>query len=556
MTSPATLIIRNGLILTMDDAQPKAQAVAIDGNRIVAVGAEAEIMALAGESTNIIDARGATVMPGFNEAHMHIFGGSVGLSQLSLYGVKGREALSKAILDYAAANPDLDLLVGQSADYTVISDEVRVSRQDLDAILPDRPFIMFAPDHHTAWANTIALTKAGILEGRDVGVGNEIVMAADGLASGELRETNAISPVTSLATTGGREMLGVSSGGEPENVSDAERAADLECMKEGLAYCASLGITSLQNMDGNLYQLELMEEIEKTDGLAVRVRIPYHMKNFMPLSDIATKAAAWRERFNDDRLRCDFVKMFMDGVTEGETAVLVDDYSQRPGWKGDPLFTQEQFNDIVTAADAAGLQVAVHAIGDGAVRMVLDGYEAARTVNGARDSRNRIEHIELVHADDIPRFATLGVVASMQPTHPPGSGGMPLQPYVDYIGEERWPYAFAWKTLVDAGAEIVFSTDWPVTPLDPMACIECAMTRKPWKDGLADERLSLDQTLKAYTRNGAWVEFMEDRKGILKPGYLADVVIMDRDVEAVDFSALSQVRPVTTICDGVITFQA
>lgn len=556
MQKEASFIIRNARILTMDKANPRAEAIALSGNRILAVGSEAHVDAFSGPDTHVIDARGATVLPGFNEAHMHIFGGSVELTELSLYRVKGFEALEKAVKAYAAANPDRRLLIAQHADYTILSDEERLTRHHLDRILPDRPLLIVAPDHHVAWANTIALKQAGILEGRDVGVGNEIVMGEDGLANGELRESNAIRPVSALGETGGREMLGVGTGGEPENVTPEDRAGDIEVLKQGLAYCASLGITSIQNMDGNLYQLEMLDEIEKTAGLPVRVRMPYHMKNFMPLSDLEQKAAKWRERFTGDRLRCDFVKMFMDGVTEGETAVFVDDYSHKPGWKGDPLFSQEHFDSIAIEADRLGLPVAVHAIGDGAVRMVLSGYEAAIAANGKRDSRNRIEHIEVVHPDDIPRFAALGTVASMQPTHPPGSAGLPLEPYLSFIGEERWPYAFAWKTLVDAGAEIVFATDWPVSPLDPMGCIRDAMSRKPWKEGLPDQRLSLEETLAAYTRTSAWLEFMEDRKGVLKAGYLADVVVLSGDVEASASEDLAAIRPVTTICDGRVTYQA
>ncbi|MDX3926183.1 MAG: amidohydrolase [Shinella sp.] len=540
----------------MDDANPHAEAVAISGNRILAVGKEGEVAAFSGPDTFVIDARGGTVLPGFNEAHMHIFGGSVGLTQLSLFRIHGFDALQKAVRDYAAANPDLPLLVAQYADYTILSDDERVTRHHLDRILPDRPFVMVAPDHHTAWANTIALKTAGILEGRDVGVGNEIVMGEDGLANGELRETNAMSPVIALGVTGGREGLGIATGGDPEHVTPEERAKDIEVIKRGLAYCASLGITSIQNMDGNLYQLEMLAEIERTAGLPVRMRMPFHMKNFMPVSDLEDKAAAWRERFDTDKLRCDFVKVFMDGVTESGTAVFIDDYAHQPGWKGEPLFTQQQFDTIAIAADKLGLPVAVHAIGDGAVRMVLNGYEAAIKANGKRDGRNRIEHIEVVHPDDISRFAELGAVASMQPTHPPGNAGLPLEPYLSYIGDERWPYAFAWKTLVDAGAQIVFATDWPVSPLDPVSCIHDAMTRKLWKDGLPDQRLSLMETLAAYTRTSAWVEFMEDRKGVLKPGYLADIVVLSGDIEKTPYEDFAKLHPVATICDGKITHLA
>ena len=556
MQTEASFIIRNARVLTMDEANPRAAALAVSGNRILAVGSEAEIDAFSGPDTHVIDAKGGTVLPGFNEAHMHIFGGSAELRELSLYGLKGFDALEKALKAYAAEYPERQVLIAQHADYTILSDDERMTRHHLDRILPDRAVLIFAPDHHTAWANTIALKMGGILEGRDVGVGNEIVMAEDGLANGELRESNAIRPVSALSETGGREMLGVGTGGDPEHVTAEERAGDIAIIKEGLAYVASLGITSLQNMDGSLYQLEMLDEIEKTAGLPVRVRMPFHMKNFMPLSDLETKAAAWRERFNNDRLRCDFVKLFMDGVTESGTAVFVEDYAHQPGLKGDPLFSQEHFDNVAIAADKLGLPVAVHAIGDGAVRMVLDGYEAAIKANGKRDSRNRIEHIEVVHPDDIKRFKELGTVASMQPTHPPGSAGLPLEPYLSYIGEARWPYAFAWRTLVDAGAEIVFATDWPVSPLDPMNCIQCAMTREVWKDDMKDERLSLHETLAAYTKNGAWVEFMEDRKGVLKPGYLADIVVLSADVEAAEYAGLAAVRPVTTMCDGRITYQA
>lgn len=556
MQTKADLIIHNAHVLTMDEARPRAAAIAVAGNRILAVGAEADVLAHAGPATRTIDAKGGTVLPGFNESHMHIFPGSVELSELSLYKVKGYAALESAVRTYAGEYPQRPLLIAQHADYSVLSDDERLTRHVLDRILPDRPLLVVAPDHHTAWANTIALENAGIIEGRDVGIGNEIVMGEDGLANGELRESNAIRPVAALGETGGREMLGIGTGGEPEHVTAEDRASDIAVLRQGLAYVASLGITSLQNMDGNHYQLELLAEIEKTGGLPVRVRMPFHMKNFMPLSDLGEKAAQWREEFSGDRLRCDFVKMFMDGVTEGETAVFVDDYAHKPGWKGEPLFSQEQFDAIAVEADRLRLPVAVHAIGDGAVRMVLNGYEAAIRANGRRDSRNRIEHIEVVHPDDITRFAELGTVASMQPTHPPGSAGLPLEPYLGFIGEARWPLAFAWKTLVDAGAEIVFGTDWPVSPLDPMSCIRDAMVRTPWRVGDPDQRLSLAQTLAAYTSTGAWLEFMEDRKGLLKEGYLADIVILSGDIEVTAPADFAAIRPVTTICDGRITHEA
>lgn len=555
MTEAASIVIKNGRVLTMDADTPKASALAIRDNRIVAVGDWDDVSGYVGDTTRIIDAGEGTVMPGFNEGHMHIFGGSVSLVRLDVYGLKGFEVLKAAVRDYANANPDLKMLIGNGADYGVMETK-RLDRHDLDAIISDRPLILFSFDHHIAWANTMALEQAGLLQGRDVGLGNEVVMGPDGLATGELREANAFGPVVALSDSGGRDMLGVATGGDPENVSDEERQTDIALIKRGLAYCASLGITSIQNMDGSLYQLEILEEIKNTDGLPCRVRMPFHMKNFMPLSDVQDKAVAWRARFNDDQLRSDFIKVFMDGVIEGETAHMSGGYAHKPGLNCDPLFSQEAFDAIAIEATKEGLPIAVHAIGDGAVNMVLNGYEAGIKATGNTAIRHRIEHIEVVLPTDIPRFKELGVVASMQPPHPPGTGLLPLRPCIDYIGRERWPYSYAWRTLVDAGAKMVFATDWPVSPLDPMLSIEQAMTRQKWADDLQDQRLSLQETLEAYTINGAYVESMEDRKGILKTGYLADVVVLNGDVEAVPFDALSQVRPVVTICDGQVTFEA
>ena len=555
MSQQADIVITNGRVITMDPAAPHAEAVAIAGNKILAVGSNAAISALAGPETQSFDAGGGTIMPGFNESHMHIFGGSLSLTQMPLMGVIGRDRVKALVDAYAAENPDLPLLVGQGADY-LIFDGMPADRHKLDELMPDRPLLFISADYHTAWANTAALKAADILEGREVSIGNEIVMGADGLATGELRESDAMGPVLELGSTGGRERFGVATGGSPDSVTDAQRASDIALFKRGLAYCASLGITSFQNMDGSLYQLELLDEIEQTEGLPVRVRMPFHMKNFMPLGVLEEKAAVWRERYDTDRLRCNFVKMFADGVVESGTANFVGGYGDKPDENGEPLFETSFFNTIAAEADRLGLQIAVHAIGSGAVRQVLDAYENARRVNGPRDSRHRIEHIETIEEEDLPRLSALGVVGSMQPTHPPGTGDLPLQPYLGRIGAKRWPLAFAWRTIKDSGVTLVHGTDWPVTPLNPLACIQGALIRKPWRDDLKDQRLTLQELLEGYTRNCAWVEFMEDRKGVLKPGYLADVVVLDGDIVAAEPTDVGQLKPVVTICDGRVTYTA
>ncbi|MGO4837742.1 amidohydrolase family protein, partial [Rhizobiaceae sp. 2RAB30] len=250
------------------------------------------------------------------------------------------------------------------------SDTERVTRHHLDRILPDRAFMMAAPDHHTVWANTKALEMGGLLHGKQLGPGNEIVMGADGLAEGELREGEAFGPLTEL-TGEGRVRLGIATGGEPDPKPTAEeQASDRAIMRRGLEWCARHGITSIQNMDGNLHQLELLSEIEAEGGLLCRVQIPFHYKNFMK-PDALEKASLMAERYHSEWRSSGMVKVFMDGVLDSWTAVMVEPYADRPDWIGEPLFTQEQFDAAAIEADRRGLQNAVHAIGDGAVRSVL-----------------------------------------------------------------------------------------------------------------------------------------------------------------------------------------
>ena len=550
----ASLIITNASLLTMDAARPRAAAIAVAGNRIARLGSHAEVMAEKGPSTRVVDAGGGSVIPGFVEGHMHLFAGAGELTHLQLYGTRGFAELKARTEAYIRQHPGDDLIIGEQADYVIIGESEPLSRHHLDAIVKNRPILVFSPDHHTAWANTIALEKAGLLKGRKLGPGDEIVMGADGLAQGELREGEAIDPVRALSQKGGRDRLGLVTGGEPEPYpGKADFESDLEIMAAGLAHAAAHGITFIQNMDGNLYTLELLEELQKRGQLTARVRVPFHFKNFMDLA-VLDKAAAMAKRYRSPMLSSGFVKLFMDGVVDSGTAVMVDDYADRPGWRGEPLFEAERFARIAVAADRLGLQIAVHAIGDGAVRIVLDGYEAALKANGRRDSRHRVEHVEVIHPDDIPRFAGLGVIASMQPPHPPGCHGLPLEPYLSRIGEARWAHAFAWKALREAGARLVFGTDWPVSDIDPMWSLQSAMTRGRWNDAMPDNRQSLHQALHSYTADGAWAGFMEGQTGVLKEGMLADLCLLPVDLENTDPATFKSIRPRMTVCDGRVVF--
>jgi hypothetical protein len=551
----ASLIITNASVLTMDEARPRAGAIAVSGNRIMRLGTHAEVMSEKGAGTRVVDAGGGTVIPGFVEGHMHLFAGAAELQNLQLYGVRGFEELKARTEAYARANPGDDLIVGEQADYVIIGDDEPLSRHHLDRIVKDRPIIVFSPDHHTAWANTIALEKAGLLRGRKLGPGNEVVMGPDGLAQGELREGEAFYPVRELSKKGMRDRLGLVTGGEPDPYpTKAEFESDLDIMRQGLAHAARHGITFIQNMDGNIYTLELLEELHRRHELTARVRVPFHFKNFMEMS-MLEKASHMADRYASDMLSSGFVKLFVDGVTDSGTAVMVEDYADRPGWKGEPLFEPARFAAIAVEADRRGLQIAVHAIGDGAVRIVLDGYEAALKANGRRDSRHRVEHVEVIHPNDIPRFAELGVIASMQPPHPPGCHGLPLEPYLSKIGAARWPYAFAWKALREAGARLVFGTDWPVSDIDPLWSLQSAMTRGRWNDAMPDNRQSLDQSIRSYTADGAWAGFMEEKTGTLKEGMLADICVLPVDLEKTDPGAYKGIAPRLTVCDGRVAFE-
>jgi predicted amidohydrolase YtcJ len=547
----AEMIVTNARVLTMDPARPRAAAVALAAGRILAVGVRADVEALAGPLTRVVDAGGRTLLPGFVESHLHLVLGGNELTQLQLGGVKGFDALAAAFRAYAAANPGLPLLMAQGAGYDILGRPV--TRGDLDRVIADRPIAMMSPDHHTVWANTAALAAAGLLQGAAMPAGHVVVMGADGLASGELLEFEAFSPV--LALTGDLHLqLGIATGGEPSPWPDAaQREKDKAKIAAGLAHCAAHGITSMVNMDGNRYTCVLLAEIEAEGRLTARVKVPFHMKPHMELSELDW-ASAMAAEFTGDWVTSGFVKMFMDGVVDSRTAYMLRPY---PGTTetGAPLFEPERFKDICAEIDRRGLQIAVHAIGDGAVRQTIDGYEAARARNGLRDARHRVEHIELIDRADVPRLGALGITASLQPPHAPGMMDFPLSGMEAVIARDRWVDAYQWKSLVDAGAPLAYASDWPVTDVSVMRGIQAALTRVPF-EGAADERLGLMETLRAYTAGGAWAAHMEGLTGTLRAGLAADLVLIDGDIEAIPAGQIGATGIALTVAGGRVTYAA
>jgi predicted amidohydrolase YtcJ len=547
----ADLIVTNAKVLTMDPAMPRAEAVAMAGGRIVAVGARGAMEALAGPGARVIDAGGRSVLPGFVESHLHLVLGGAELEQLQLGGVMGFDALAAAFRAYGAARPASPILLAQGAAYEILG--APVTRADLDRLIADRPIAMMSPDHHTVWANTAALRAAGLLQGAQMPHGHVVVMGADGLASGELREFEAFGPVLAL---GGEAhlQLGIATGGEPDPWPDAaQRAADKDKIAAGLAHCAAHGITSMVNMDGNRYTCVLLAEMAAEGRLTARVKVPFHMKPHMDLAEL-DRASAMAAEFTGDWVRSGFVKMFMDGVVDSRTAYMLCDY---PGTeeRGEPLFPPERFKEICAEIDRRGLQIAVHAIGDGAVRQTIDGYEAAQVANGPRDSRHRIEHIELIDRSDVPRLGALGITASVQPPHPPGAMDFPMSTMEAVFHRTRWPDAYLWRTLVETGAPIAYASDWPVTDVSVMRGIQAALTRQPYA-GCQDERLDLMATLHAYTAGGAWAGHLDDLTGTLRPGMAADLVVIDADLETIPPKQIGRTGIALTVCGGRITHAA
>ena len=470
---------------------------------------------------------GLLALPAFCESHAHLFGGGVTLAQLNLSQVHDAGALRVALIEHAAATPQGDMVCAYGANYDLLG-ENRPDRHALDAVLADRPLCITSTDFHCAWANTAALQAAGILHGADAGAGAEVVMGPDGLATGELREFAAMALVRHLAPSGGREGLGLT-GQEPQAITPAQRASDKAALLRAMQECLRHGITTVVNMDGNLYQADLLKELAQ-DGLPLNVSLPMTL---VPGQSPARRAELLHAATQapDGRLSLGRVKMFMDGVFDTWTAFRTDDYPQRAGFRSAPLFDAEEFAQICIEADALGLQIAVHAVGDAAVRATLNGYAAARAKNGPRDARHRIEHIDMIHPDDLPRLAALGVVASMQPVHPPGLAGLPLEPTVSIMGQARWKDTFPWRAIKDQGVVLAFGTDWPVSPLSPLHALHCALSRQPWGQGQPDQRLTLGEALDAYASAGSYALFTENLRGQIAVGMRADVVLLRGDVQ-------------------------
>jgi len=532
----ADLLFFNAHVFTSDSDSPSAEVVAIRNGRIVFVGSDIEVEAWRGPSTRVVDAGGRTLMPGFIDSHFHMLHGALELDGIQCEQDRAYEQLVASVRAFAAERPEDSWLPGYGLRYNLGPGNTPLTRQHLDAIIPDRPMMLMAYDGHTVWTNTRALELSGLLNGGVAGPNSEIVLDVHGQATGELREPGAYDPVRNL-------------------IPKADDARKRALLHKALHLAASLGVTSVHNMDGDVEQAALYAALEDAGELTARIYIPYSVSPETPFEALEKEALTLKRDFQSEMVRGGAVKFFMDGVIEGYTGLLVEPYADQPDSTGDANYSVAHYNRMVTEADRLGLQVFTHATGDMGVRRVLDACEAASRTNGARDARHRVEHIELIHPDDEIRFAQLGVIASMQPLHAPSrldDGDV----WQFRVGQGRWARSFAWQTLREAGATLVFGSDWPVVSQDPMRGVHVALNRLPWDDGLPNHRQTLADTLIAYTRDAAYAEFQEHVKGQLKPGYYADLVLLDADIFSISPETLEKVKPIMTVVGGNIVYEA
>jgi len=536
---PVDLIIVNGKVFTGDrDEKPSAEAVAVQGNKVLRVGSNREIQRLARAQTTVIDARGGSVLPGFNDAHVHLMRGGLALDQVSLDEVTTIEGIRQTIRAWADANPNAPWIRGRGWLYTPFGGALP-TRQVLDQLVPDRPAYLVAYDGHTGWANSTALRMAGITRTTDDPVNGTIVRDASGEPTGALEEA-AMGLMSRVLPAPSRD----------ERLS-AVRAAMVEANR--------VGITSVQNASGTVEDLELYDDLRRRGDLTVRVYESLSVDPEATTEDLDTLDRA-REKFSDDPLlKTGAVTLVADGVVETRTAAMLEPYAGGTD-RGRPRMESSDLAKLVTELDRRGWQVMTHAIGDAAVRATLDAYEVAASANTPppRGRRHRIEHLETTDSADVPRFKELDVVASLQPAHgvPPADD----DPWAANLGPERAARGWMSGSLLKAGATLAFGSDWPVVDLDPLVGIFVAVNRTS-KDGdpeggwQPEERLTLAEAIRAFTSGAAWASFDDQRKGLIGRDMLADIVILSKDLFALPPERLLEAQVVVTIMDGKVVYR-
>lgn len=513
----ADLVLTNGVFF-------RAEGLAIKGDRIVA---NRDVARHVGPRTRVVDLRGKFVCPGFNDAHIHFANGGSGLLRLNLAGLGLPEIQAEVARAVLKARPG-EWVYGRGWDHTLWPGEERhPTRRDLDPHSGDVPVLLSRVDGHIVWVNSKALEVSGITRETRNPPGGEVSRDAAGEPTGILKE----------------EAMGLLKRGRPAPVG---REGDP--IEAALAEARRLGVTSIQTGGESL---EPYAKLYEQGRLTVRAYVWGALGG-----DVSRYAELKRKYERHPQVRQGCLKGFADGSLGSATAYMFEPYAENPSSVGLPQWTPERLNEAVAAADRAGLQLAIHAIGDRGIGMTLDAFEHARRRNGARDSRHRVEHVQIIRRADVRRFRDLGVIASVEPCH--------------VTNDQRWAEkrvgrarceegGYLWRSFVQAGVELAFGTDWPVEPLDPLQNLYAAVTRKkldgtPEGGWFGRERLTIEEAIDFYTRGSAYAEFAEKEKGALEPGQWADVVVLDTNLLKASPEQVLGAKVVATLFAGKVVY--
>ncbi len=527
----ADVIISSNTVFTGLSDQPEPASIAIKDNKIVAIGTEEEIKHCAGEHTKIYQFKDQLIMPGFHDFHLHIMQGAVALNSVNLFAARSEDEALEMIGEFAESKPENQWVIGFTWDAGYWDTQQLPTRHSLDHILPDRPALMFHAEGHYAWVNTKALEIANITRHSENPFYGIIGKDENGEPNGILYE-KAMDAVIRHAF----------------NFSNSQKN---EIFSNFLAHAASLGVTAVNDLHGlkTIESLDVFKEFEDNGKLTTRIHL------WPALNGDLGHSKQLRETYQSDKLRVSGLKQFIDGVITARTAYLLEPYADQPETRGETSFPPETIKKWVVAADKEGFSIRFHAIGDGAIRLALDAYEEAQKTNGKRDSRHSVEHIEVIHPDDIHRFSELGVTVSMQPDHLAMSErGV----YTEQIGAEREKYVFSINTLQKTGAKLAFGTDFPIDILNPLLQIYRAVTRidssgkTVWHP---HECITLAEALKAYTSGPAYGTFREQELGTLEAGKLADIIVLERNLFEVLVEEIPDIKVLLTIVDGQVVYE-
>jgi predicted amidohydrolase YtcJ len=520
--------------------------VAIAGDRILSTGSDAQIRALSGPGTTVIEAGRGLVLPGFNDAHVHFLMGARNLQNLELAEETTVDGVLRRIAEFSRTHPDREWLLGRGWFYAVFPNGMP-DRTLLDQVVPDRPAAIEAYDSHTTWVNTAALRRLGITDDTPNPPRGEIQRDAAGRATGILKET-------------AMELVDAA-------LPHKTIAQDVESLTSAASLAFRHGLTSVQEAGGGRKQFEIYGALRASGRPMVRIRLGLRMEPGLTMADWERRLEEYEAvslpHRGDPWISAGIVKAFADGVIETGTAAMLAPYegltAGQPGALGFPYWEPGELEAAVRLADRRGWQIQVHAIGDGAVRLALDAFEQAAAANGPRDRRHRIEHIETIDAGDIPRFGSLGVVASMQPYHADPEPAQ-LDSYQSKIGPARASRGWPWNSIRRARGRLAFGSDWPIVSFDPFLGLNSAVNRttrdgRPVGGWLPHERLALNDALAGYTSGSAWAAHEDSIKGTLEAGRLADVVVLDRDLFSAPPSELSSASVQATIVGGRIVYE-